>query len=829
MIRSDDGSASSGPGKREDGDPKGGNEATSLGDRDHRDPGIELAPIVRIAGRTPDEVRAENAKYGLGLSFGEWQHLIGKLGRDPLLPEAFLLDVSLSEHCSYKSSRPFLKRHLPTHASHVVLGPGEDAGIVSLGNWNGEEWTLVVAHESHNHPSQVLPIEGAATGIGGIVRDVYCMGCDVMGVLDPLRFGDPDGPNGDRVRAIARGVIQGIGEYGNALGVPNLGGDVWFHDGFDDNCLVNVVAFGAMPRRRILRSRVPEVARTVPYVLVLVGKPTDSTGLGGASFASQILDEEEAAQNRGAVQVHDPFLKRVLVEATKEVWEWLEQTGIETGCKDLGAGGLGGASSELVLAGGFGAEIDLDLVPHSAEVLLPHQILCGETQERFVWAVPESDAETLLSIFNDRYELARVYPGARAAVIGRIIEQPVYRCRWNGEVVCELAGPILEESPIAERRVAAREKVLPSLDPSLPSDWNEWLREQLSAWNAVCRAPIYRGYDQEVRGQALLRPGEADAGVLRPISGASLGIAISVDGNPEYGALDPYWGGALAVMESARNVAATGARPLAITDCLNFGNPEDPICLGDFDAALRGMADACRALGSPDRPDEPLPIVSGNVSLYNQSSRGRAIPPSPIVACFGILHDYGRVVAQRLAQPGDAILLVGARERHWGRPQRAAGGRVPDRSLAAQAAEIHAVQGLADRRLLNACHDISDGGLVRTLFEMMVFEDGPGGFGIECDIAILGDLPDHELLLSETPGFVIEVSREAVTSVERELREHGVDAFSLGEVLSESRWVVRRGPTRLFEANLTELHAVWSRRLLDWLDPNAGKSPGRDS
>ncbi|MCA9729316.1 MAG: phosphoribosylformylglycinamidine synthase subunit PurL, partial [Candidatus Eisenbacteria bacterium] len=677
-----------------------------------------VAPLVRIRGRSPEEVRAENARWGLGLSYDEWQHLMGRLDRDPLLPEAFLLDVSLSEHCSYKSSRPFLKRHLPPQASHVLLGPGEDAGIVSLGTWNGEEWGLVVAHESHNHPSQVLPIEGAATGIGGIVRDVYCMGCDVVGVLDPLRFGDPDGPNGDRVRAIARGVIQGISEYGNALGVPNLGGDVWFHEGFDDNCLVNVVAFGAMPMRRLLRSRVPAAARDRTYVLILVGKPTDSTGLGGASFASQILDEAEAAQNRGAVQVHDPFLKRVLVEATKEVWEWLEAEKIEAGCKDLGAGGLGGASSELVLAGGFGADIDLDRVPRSDEPLLPHQILCGETQERFVWAIPEEHAGTFLSIFNERYELGRVYPGARAAVIGTVIAESVYRARWEGAVVCELSAAILEESPIAPRPIAPRTQAAPVRDPGSPGDWSDWLRGQLGGWNAAARAPIYRSYDQEVQGHALFRPGEADAGVCRPISGAALGIAVSVDGNPEYGSLDPYWGGVLSVLESARNVAAVGAEPLAITDCLNFGNPEDAVCLGDLDAALRGMADACRALGSPGHPDEPLPIVSGNVSLYNQSSRGRAIPPSPIVACFGILPDYGRAVPQRLCRTGDTLLLVGARARHWGRPERAAGGRVPDRPLADQVTEIRTVQSLAADGSLAACHDVSDGGILRTLFEM---------------------------------------------------------------------------------------------------------------
>lgn len=758
---------------------------------------------IRILGQDDAAILAQNRAAGLTLSPGEWRGLAERIGRDLTLPEAFLLDVSLSEHCSYKSSRPLLKKHLPPLATHVILGPGEDAGIVSLGPWNGEEWALVVAHESHNHPSQVLPVEGAATGIGGIVRDVYCMGADVIGVLDPLRFGDPDGPNGAHVRAIARGVVQGIAEYGNALGVPNLGGDVYFDAGFDDNCLVNVVALGVMRRSRIIRSRVPQEARTEPYVLVLVGKPTDSTGLGGASFASQILDEAEAAQNRGSVQVHDPFLKRVLVEATKEVWERIEREAVLVGCKDLGAGGLGGASSELVLAGGFGAEIDLDRVPMGEPGLRPHQVLCGETQERFVWALPERWAQDFCDVFNRDYELDRVYPNARAAVIGRVIPERIYRCRWHGETVVELGHAILEDSPIAARSLAPRTEAPPVADPVGPAEdgiaWQDWAEEFLARPNRASRAPIYRGYDQEVQGRAFLRPGEADAGVVRPIPGAALGLAVAVDGNPDYGRLDPYWGGALAVLESVRNVVATGAVPIALTDCLNFGNPEEPVALGEMESALRGMHDACVAVGSPGRPEEPLPLVSGNVSLYNQSSRGRAIPPSPIVACFGTLADYSRALTQRLRHPGSMLFLLGRRERHWGRPGPAPGGRVPDIPLTTQVAELRAAQAGIAAGLVLSAHDIADGGLLAAVFEMAVREEGPEGTGVDLDFAPLASaLPLHELLLSESPGFLFEIAPGDAEAWRRLAAAHGVATFAIGTVTARAELTV------LARAELTE-------------------------
>ncbi|MBK8230411.1 MAG: phosphoribosylformylglycinamidine synthase subunit PurL [Candidatus Eisenbacteria bacterium] len=787
---------------------------------------------LAMMGRTPEEMRTEAGKHGLRLTGEEWRQALAAVGRDLTLPEAFLYDVSWSEHCSYKSSRALLKTHLPPLASHVLLGPGEDAGVVSLGLWGGEEWTLVVAHESHNHPSQVLPVEGAATGVGGIVRDVYCMGADVIGVLDALRFGDPSGPNRERVRGIVRGVVQGVAEYGNALGVPNAGGDVAFHEGFDDNCLVNVVAFGVAPRRRIIRSRVPEAARAEEYALVLVGKPTDATGLGGASFASQILDEEEAAENRGAVQIHDPFLKRVLVEATKDAWRWIEEHQVAVGCKDLGAGGLGGASSELVFAGGFGAEIELEQVPQGLPDLAPHEVLCGETQERFVWAVPKRLAAEFCAIWNERYDLARTYPNAAAAIIGRVTEERVYRCRWHGDLVVDLSAAALETLPQVPRPVAPRSEAGPIADPPPPREdpggagWQAWAESRLAAWNASSRAAVYRFYDAEVQGLAFLRPGEAAAGMVRPIPGESLGVAVSVDGNPDYGRLDPYWAGVLAVTEAVRNVVAAGARPLCLTDCLNFGNPEDPVALGELDAALRGMAEACAAIGAFARPEEALPIVSGNVSLYNFSSAGRSIPPSPIVACFGVIDDYGRALTPRLKEAGSYLIVTGARERVWGSTTGDASptrGRVPKPDLAAEAREIRAVLALAEAGLLRGANDLADGGLLAALFTMATDEERCVGLGARIDLAEFEQtLAAHEFLLSESPGFVLEVDPERIDQVEGHLHAAEVDFATVGLVTPGTAITVLRGDDQLAELDLVRIHARWSRRLESLLYHNRG-------
>jgi len=392
--------------------------------------------VLPLTGADDATIRRIMADEGLRLAPGEVRRMLELLKRDPTRVEATIFDTMWSEHCSYKSSRWALKAFLPTESPDVILGPGEDAGVVRLGTHAGVSYALVIAHESHNHPSQVVPVEGAATGIGGIVRDVNCMGAEVIGVLDALRFGDPEGPRASGVREIVRGVVDGIWQYGNPLGVPNLGGDVFFSDRYDENCLVNVVALGLVREDRVVRSRVPEAASREPYVLVLVGKPTDETGFGGASFASAIL-EQDAPEQRGHVQVPDPFLKRVLFEANRAALEWLFQQGAPFGFKDLGAGGIACASSELAAAGGFGMDVDLDLVPTPRGEYPPEVIACSETQERFALVVPERLAPKLLSIYNEDYALPGVYDGARAAVIGRVRKDPSYRILRHGQAVCD--------------------------------------------------------------------------------------------------------------------------------------------------------------------------------------------------------------------------------------------------------------------------------------------------------------------------------------------------------------------------------------------------------
>src|SRR5579872_2730476 len=390
----------------------------------------------------------------LALSSSELDRISELLGREPSLVELYAFDAGWSEHCSYKSSRVHLRR-LPTDGEAVLLGVGEDAGILDLGEVDGVRYGVVVAHESHNHPSQVVPYEGAATGIGGIVRDVLCMGGTLIGLLDPLRFGRGDLEGRAHQRYVAQAVVDGIGGYGNAIGVPNLGGDVYWDESFDDNCLVNVVALGLVRADEIVHSRVPPEADG--WNLVLVGKATDASGFGGAAFSSLTLDEEQAEANKGAVQVPDPFLKSVIMRATYRALKSLRELGVrEPGFKDLGAGGVLGCSAELVAAGGMGAEIDLDAVHVAVPDLPPEVIATGETQERMLWAVPDgAPTELLLRIYNDEFGLPHVSRGARASVIGRVRREKRYMMRHHGKVVVDLPVDVLTGGIRYEREVGA--------------------------------------------------------------------------------------------------------------------------------------------------------------------------------------------------------------------------------------------------------------------------------------------------------------------------------------------------------------------------------------
>lgn len=775
---------------------------------------------LRVEG-VPDETLARTlAELGLGLSVAEVRQVARILGRDPTLVEAFIFDIEWSEHCSYKSSREVLKR-LPTEGPHVMVGVGEDAGIVELDVVGGRRFGVAIAHESHNHPSQLLPVEGAATGIGGIVRDVDCMGATVVGVADPLRFGDPDGAEAERTRWIASGVVQGIGEYGNALGVPNLGGDVYFDSCFDDNCLVNVVAIGVCAEDEIVHSAVPPGGEG--YDLVLVGKPTDSTGFGGATFASVVIDEEKEEERKGAVQVHDPFIKNVLImrKANHAVRQRARELGYAIGMKDLGAGGIACATSEICDAGGFGADIDLDAVPVAFPDLPPEVIACAETQERFVLAVPPAFTPEVLRIYNEDWELPRIYEGACAAVIGKATRDGRYVLRHKGKVVCD--APINEVTRGIKYERRSRPPERGYAEPTRRASESELARvllEVLGLPGVGSKEHIFRSYDTEVQGAALIRPGEADAGVIAPLLelGSRAAVALSVDGNPLYGRLDPYWCGACAVAEAMRNVCAVGATPWALSDCLNFGNPEVPEAFWAFERAVSGIAEAARRLHLRGHPGQPVPFVTGNVSFYNESAGGRAIDPSPIVCCLGVMKDYSRAVTMRAKRAGSMLALVGERRDECGgsayyRVLGELGANVPTVDFDAEREQMHAVVDAIEEGLLLACHDISDGGLAVALAEMLVCGRSPSGLGARVSLDGLGALPPDVLLFSESGGFVLEFDPALQGRLAELFARRGATLHVLGRLDEAGRLSVAAGGRELLSLSCEEMRRAWREAL----------------
>jgi phosphoribosylformylglycinamidine synthase II len=725
-----------------------------------------------------------SARPNVALRPDEIERIAERLGREPSDVELYAFDAQWSEHCSYKSSRRFLSG-LPTSGRDVVLGPGEDAGIVHIGDHAGESYAVAIAHESHNHPSQVVPFEGAATGIGGVVRDVLCMGARLIAVADPLRFGRTEDADSHQ-RYVARSVVDGIGAYGNAIGVPNLAGDVYFEEGFDDNCLVNVVALGILKESEIVHSAAPP--GSAGWDLVLVGKATDESGFGGASFSSLTLDEADQEANKGAVQVPDPFLKNVLMRATYRVCEVLRERGIVAACKDLGAGGLMGCSAELASAGGYGAEIDLDHVNVAVEGLPPYVTAIGEAQERLLWALPHEGAAEVLRIYNEEYSLPSVSHNARASIVGRLTAAKRYVLRHGGEPVMDvdidvLTGKIADDLPYVESiRHEAENVELPAVDV-------ERMFPQILAHRDVCsREPLYRRYDWVVRGATVLPRGAADAGVLAPIPGSRLGVALAVAGNPRYGAIDPAYAAEAAVLEAARRVIAVGAQPVALTDCLNFGNPRKPEQYGALARAVDGLARAARELG--------LPFVSGNVSLYNESSGGRSVPASAIVSCIGVIDDVGTTVVPGLKRAGSALLWVGSRE-------LALGGSVladvlglkaplPSISYDAERAAIGIVINAMSLGVLLSCRAVRNGGMLVALARL-AFDARSAGREIGAEL-------DFGNPFCEAGGFLCEVSDDS------ELNLSGI--LKVGETIARPQLIVNGT-----SFDIERLHEIWSRPL----------------
>lgn len=702
-----------------------------------------------------DDAVARGRRLRLALSDDELRRIAEHLGRLPSDTELFAFDAQWSEHCSYKSSREHLGK-LPTTGPNVLLGVGEDAGIVRLGEWQGETYGIVVAHESHNHPSQVVPFEGAATGVGGIVRDVLCMGAEVIGIADPLRFGRLEN---EHCRYVAQSVVDGIAAYGNAIGVPNVGGDVFFDESFDDNVLVNVIALGLVKEKDIIHSRAPK--GSAGWDIVLVGKATDRSGFGGASFSSLMLDDEDAEQNKGAVQVPDPFLKNVIMRASYAVFAELRKAGITSGFKDLGAGGLAGCSAELCAAGGMGAEIELGRVSTAQPNLPPEVIAIGETQERLCWIVPPSFTPLLLSIYNETYSLPRIARSACAAIIGKVTETGRYVAKYHGETVMDIDLEFLTGGVRYSRPY-----VLPALRPQSdsvvaaglaenPVPLLDRLRDVLAHRDVASRASIYQRYDGVVRGCTAIPPGWADAGVLVPIPGSPLGVSLGLGGNARYGKLDPKGAAELAVIEAIASVTAVGATPAGLTDCLNFGDPTVPDQMGAFVAAVDGLSGVAAALG--------VPFVSGNVSFYNRSSSGNHVAPSPIVACVATLADVSASTTMALKRIGSPIVVIQSPS-----TDATLGGSVLAELLGLEATVLPRVDFAWFMRacafvreamgsgVVLAARDVSDGGYLAAVAEMALAVDGPP-IGVRIGEFAALDARTTWHRFAETPGFVLEV------------------------------------------------------------------------
>ena len=736
------------------------------------------------------------------------------LGRAPSLSELILFSIQGSEHSSYKSSRSHLKQFTTT-GPDVVLGAKEDAGVVAVAtDSKGHRWCVVMSHESHNHPSQIVPYEGAATGVGGNVRDVMCMGAEVIACTDSFRFGEI---TSNKTKWIHDGVVAGIAGYGNPLGIPNIGGDIYYHEGYNENCLVTLVTLGIVREDHIIHSYAPNNADG--YDLILIGKPTDNSGFGGASFASLELEEEKKEQNKGAVQEPNAFLERHLLKSTYALFGILKEKEIieHIGFKDLGAGGVACASVELAETAGYGSEVWLDKVHIGLNNLHPSVYLCSETQERFMWVSPPEVTAMIVDHYNKVFDLPGVSEGAQASVIGKIRSDGQYIVHNGDEEIVNAPAAEVTEGFLYNRPFEAREKNVTEPHIPDPADYNQTLLDILAHENMASREPVFEQYDKQVQGRIHTETGLADSGVMAPFNSENypeeirnVGIALSTDHNPRYGLIDPYWGGVNAVVEAMRNVAAVGATPHAVTDCLCFGNPEKPHQMWEFVESVQGVADACHAITLKDNPDDATPIIAGNVSFYNESSNG-AIPPSPIVSCLGRLKDVTKAVPMHFQTFDSILIMAGKRRDELGGSvfyslHDELGANVPQPNLEEVKNQRFEITECINEDLVLSCHDIADGGVASTLAEMTF------GNGIGCDITINSDLPTYKILFSETGGFVLEVSPENADAVISNFSKYGSDVFQIGTTGSNTIQI-----NRVVDIVVSDAKETWANGLREKL------------
>jgi phosphoribosylformylglycinamidine synthase II len=705
---------------------------------------------------TPEVVREHN------LNELEYSRIVEMLGRVPTLTELGVFSALWSEHCSYKHSKPVLKT-FPTAGPHVVQGPGENAGVLRL----PDGWAVAFKIESHNHPSAVEPYQGAATGVGGILRDVFTMGARPVALLNSLRFGPLDHP---RNRYLFAGVVRGVGDYGNCVGVPTLGGEVNFAAGYTGNPLVNAMCVGLLRERDLIRA----AAHGIGNVLLCVGARTGRDGIHGASFASEELSEKSETR-RPQVQVGDPFTEKLLLEASLE----LITSRLIVAIQDMGAAGLTSSSAEMAARGGVGVEIDTDLVPTREEGMTPYEILLSESQERMlVVAEPARVAE--IQAVCAKWELS-------ATPIGQVTDDGMFRVRHHGQTVVAIPGQrLVEDCPIyhPEARESEEARLRRStVDPAAPVVDLEGALELLLGYPDIAsKRWVYEQYDSTVQASTVIPPG-SDAGILR-VPGSDFGIAVSVDCNARLVLLDAYEGGKAAVAEAARNIACSGATPLGITNCLNFGNPERPEVFFQFREAARGIADACRAFGTP--------VTGGNVSFYNESPPG-AIDPTPVIGMVGLVPRVEDRVGSYFDSPGDEVFILGLTSgilggsAYWAEVCDFIGGDPPAVDLEAELRLQRFLGAAAEQRLLRSAHDCSEGGLAVALAEAVIGGPYvPGSLGASLDLTgYAPDLPMDGLLYGEDGArAVVSCSQASARPVIALADRHGVPVFRAGLVES---------------------------------------------
>ena len=725
-----------------------------------------------------------------GLTDDEYEQIRTHLGREPNLTELGIFSVMWSEHCSYKSSRVHLKR-FPTEGERVVQGPGENAGAVDI----GDGLSAVFKMESHNHPSFIEPFQGAATGVGGILRDIFTMGARPIALLDSLRFGELDLPKN---RHLLKGVVSGISWYGNCIGVPTVGGEIAFNDIYAKNPLVNVLCLGIVKTDQLLRGHAGGVGNPVLYI----GAKTGRDGIHGATMASDSFDDA-SARKRPNVQVGDPFLEKLLLEACLE---FLDQ-GLLVGIQDMGAAGLTSSSCEMASRAGTGIELELAVVPRREPNMTPYELMLSESQERMLLVADAGKEDRVMAICQKW--------GIDAAVIGKVTDDGCLRIKEQGAVVAEIpARALVDESPKYERpaKPAEYQELLQSLTiENLPDvrDAGDVLLRLLDSPTIAGKAWVYRQYDHMVGLNTMVRPG-SDAAVVR-IKDTNKALAVTTDGNSRYCLLNPYVGGTLAVAEAARNLVCSGAQPIGVTDCLNFGNPERPDVMWQFVLAVEGIADACRALG--------LPVVSGNVSLYNETN-GLSIYPTPIIGMIGLIEPAARATTQWFKNSGDRVMLLGETREDVGgteylkivhyREQ----GSPPWINLETEKALHACMLRLIAEGVAHSAHDCSDGGLAVTLAECCFSPQTASGEPLGATIQLDAEgLRMDALLFGESPSrIILSVAAEQVGHVLAIAREHDVAARDIGAVGGD-RLIVHVNDGSAIDVPVAALFEQWSGSL----------------